>query len=126
LKIGQKLAIPSKKSNVQMAKAISSDSAIPKSTGSQVTHLVKVGDSPISIAKRYGVSVQALMQSNKITDPKKIRVNQKLVIPLAKLTAPVVVPAPTLSTPAVSSQSQDLKPAVSDEPLGYVKEVNNV
>lgn len=44
-------------------------------------HSVKSGETLSSIAKRYQVSVSALMKANKLKDPNKITVGQKLVIP---------------------------------------------
>ncbi len=44
-------------------------------------HRVRQGESPASIARRYGVSVRALMRENGIRNPRKLRVNTKLRIP---------------------------------------------
>jgi LysM repeat protein len=44
-------------------------------------HIVKNNETIYSIAISYGVSMDALMKLNNITDPKKLRVGQKLKIP---------------------------------------------
>jgi LysM repeat protein len=44
-------------------------------------HLVRAGDTLTTIAARYGVSVQALMEKNQITDANSLRVGQKLAVP---------------------------------------------
>jgi murein DD-endopeptidase MepM/ murein hydrolase activator NlpD len=44
-------------------------------------HTVKNNETVYSIAISYGVSIDALMKLNGITDPKKLRVGQKLKIP---------------------------------------------
>jgi len=44
-------------------------------------HAVRSGETLTTIAARYGVSVQALMEKNQITDPNSIREGQKLAIP---------------------------------------------
>ncbi|MDR1219020.1 MAG: M23 family metallopeptidase [Treponema sp.] len=44
-------------------------------------HTVKNNETVYSIAISYGVSIDALMKLNNITDPKKLRVGQKLKIP---------------------------------------------
>ena len=44
-------------------------------------HPVRAGETLTTIAARYGVSVQALMEKNQITDPNSIREGQKLAIP---------------------------------------------
>lgn len=49
------------------------------------THRVRRGDSPASIARRYGVSVNALMRANGIRNPRHLRVNTRLTIPGANI-----------------------------------------
>jgi LysM repeat protein len=44
-------------------------------------HTVKAGETLITIAARYGIGVQALMEKNQITDANSIRVGQKLALP---------------------------------------------
>jgi LysM repeat protein/D-ribose pyranose/furanose isomerase RbsD len=44
-------------------------------------HTVHAGETLTTIAARYGVSVQALMEKNQITDAKSLREGQKLAIP---------------------------------------------
>jgi len=48
---------------------------------SGVTYKVKQNDVLGSIASRHGVSVNALMRANNITDPKRLRIGQVLQIP---------------------------------------------
>ncbi len=45
------------------------------------THIVEPGDTLWQIATRYGVSLQALMNANRLTDANTIWAGQKLVIP---------------------------------------------
>jgi len=45
------------------------------------THIVKSGESPYTIAKKYGVKLDALLSANPNVDPKRLRVGQTLVIP---------------------------------------------
>ncbi len=44
-------------------------------------HVVAPGEYVSLIARRYGVSVQALLQANDLPDPNHIEVGQRLVIP---------------------------------------------
>ena len=44
-------------------------------------HVVRAGETLTTIAARYGISVQALMEKNQITDANSIREGQKLAIP---------------------------------------------
>jgi LysM repeat protein len=46
------------------------------------THMVKAGETPSLIAKRYGLKVQALMAANPRLDPRRLRVGQSLSIPV--------------------------------------------
>ena len=50
-------------------------------TGVQ-THKVIPGDTPTSIARRYAVSVESLLRVNPGLNPKRMRVNQNLTIPV--------------------------------------------
>jgi LysM repeat protein len=45
------------------------------------THTVKAGESPYSIAKKYGVKLNLLLAANPNVDPKRLRVGQMLTIP---------------------------------------------
>lgn len=44
-------------------------------------HVVQPGDNLTRIAERYGVTVDALMQANQMTNPNRIYPGQRLVIP---------------------------------------------
>jgi len=46
------------------------------------THKVNPGDTPTSIARRYAVSVESLLRVNPGLNPKRMRVNQNLTIPV--------------------------------------------
>jgi len=45
------------------------------------THVVRRGENLASIARRYGVSMQALVQANGLVDPNRLTVGQVLIIP---------------------------------------------
>jgi len=45
------------------------------------THIVKAGETPSMIARKYGVKVEALMAANPGLDPRRLRVGQALAIP---------------------------------------------
>ena len=46
------------------------------------THVVKSGEVLAEIAKRYGLSVQDIMEANGIRDPNVLRAGQPLTIPV--------------------------------------------
>ena len=50
-------------------------------TGTGNVYIIKSGDTLSQIATKYGTSIEALSKANNITDPSKIRVGQKLIIP---------------------------------------------
>jgi LysM repeat protein len=56
----------------------------------QIIYVVRTGDTLYSIARRFGVTVQAIVAANNISNPHRIYVGQRLVIP-----APGTVPTPT-------------------------------
>lgn len=110
LKVGQSLVIPGKsKTEIAKVEKPSGNKVLAKES-SRKTHSVKSGESLVSIAKHYGVTVQSLLQVNQINNPKKIRVNQKLLIPVSKV-------AQENSTPQKNQGEENLRPAASVEPL---------
>jgi LysM repeat protein len=44
-------------------------------------HVVKKGETLLAIAERYGVSIQALLEKNQISDPNTIQEGRRLIIP---------------------------------------------
>ncbi len=71
---GQKLIIPA----AGAAPVPATGTATPSATR---VHVVARGETLQGIARQYGVTVQALMSANQISNPNLIRVGQKLVIP---------------------------------------------
>ena len=61
-----------------------------------VVHVVQWGENLTSIATRYGVGIYAITEANRINNPNRIYVGQRLVIPLA--------PGPGSSVPADAVQ----------------------
>jgi LysM repeat protein len=57
--------------------------------------VVKKGDTLYEIARRFGVSLQALAAANGIADPKMIRPGQVLVIPQPGVTPPAATKTTT-------------------------------
>jgi LysM repeat protein len=56
---------------------------------------VQSGDTLYSIARRFGLSTQALAAANNIADPSHIWVGQRLIIPSGGAPAPVPTSSPT-------------------------------
>ncbi len=62
-------------------KAAPAAPAPARETQQQTIHVVVKGENPHSIARKYGVKYDELLRINKITDPTKLQIGQKLVIP---------------------------------------------
>lgn len=65
---GQKLIIPGV-------------TATPEPAAEVKKHVVQPGETMYGVAVQYGVTVQALMEANGLTDPNYLRVGQELIIP---------------------------------------------
>lgn len=92
----------------------STATATPELTPAQpVEHVVAVGENLTIIARRYGVSVQAIIEANHLSNPSNILVGQKLLIPGASgqastspatvATIPVLSPTPQPTLTAVAT-----------------------
>ena len=63
-----------------------------------ITHILQAGDTLIGLARKYGVTVQAIQEANGITDPRGLLVGQQIIIPTdpeARLNAGTPTPEPT-------------------------------
>lgn len=69
------------------------------SASSPLVHIVGWGDTLFSIANRYGTSVNAIMQANRLSNPNFIYIGQRLSIP----TGSVPVPPPSTGTYVVQA-----------------------
>jgi LysM repeat protein len=87
LMVGQKLTIPG---TAQPAPTPAPEPA-PAPT---MTHSVQSGDTLWKIAQRYGVTIQAIADANKIDPAVPLMIGQKLIIPGP---APAPVPTPTVT-----------------------------
>jgi LysM repeat protein len=112
LKVGQKIVIPAKTATT-LASATPTATAAPALGASVVSngetvHTIDIGESPATIAKKYGVSVSELMKANNITDPRRLQAGRTLRIPVAQpavAPAPVAAPAPAAVTATAPSAS---------------------
>ncbi len=70
----------------------------PTLTPTPIIHTIQSGETLIALAGRYGVSVQAIQETNGIIDPRALRIGQQLIIPGEaedRLDAGTPTPAPT-------------------------------
>lgn len=121
LREGQKLIIPGKsqtsvtaapRTTTTTAAKSPVTAATPKPGDDVVKHVVKSGEMLSTIAQRYGVKSADIAVANNISDPKKIRPGQELIIPgwqagSAKTPKPAPKPPaetkPIFSAPEVES-----------------------
>jgi peptidoglycan endopeptidase LytF len=127
IQVGQVLVIPA---GTDQGTTASGDSAI---SSDAVTITVQPGDTIGEIARNYDVTVRELMEVNAITDPRRVRVGQRLVIPgftsvesETEVTVdPVtttagsspVIEGPPPSEPVPASSSDDLDQLLSGDDL---------
>ncbi len=54
--------------------------SVSESSGG-IIHIVQPGETLLQIARRYGTTVEAIVEANNLSDPDNLTVNQELVIP---------------------------------------------
>ncbi len=93
IRIGQKLSV--KKSGATIA-AKKAKSAPASAKDGEISHKVKAGEFLGSIAAKYSVKVSDIKKRNKISDPRKLRAGQTIIIPVSsvKKSEASVAPAP--------------------------------
>jgi LysM repeat protein len=65
-------------------------------TPTPIIYTIRKGDTLLSIARQYGLTVRAIQEANGIDDPRRLHVGQEIAIPLAKgRTEPTIMPTPT-------------------------------
>lgn len=82
--------------------------------GEEEVYVVQAGDSLLAIAGRYGVSIEAIMDANNITNPDYVFSGQRLVIPragAAPTAAPTVAPQASPAATATPVAGQGLRVA---------------
>jgi len=105
LQIGQKLILPKSKQAVTTPQKITNGSS-----SSQSVYQIKKGDTFYHVARRFGVSMDALLALNPI-DPKFLQIGQKINIPTAA-SAPVNVKS-------ISGQNYSVKQILNSTLTAY-------
>ena len=76
--------------------ATPSTTPTPTATPTPVIYTIKKGDTLIPIARKFGVTVQQITEANGISDPRRLRIGQEIIIPVRPSeSGPTVVPTPT-------------------------------
>ncbi len=132
--IGQRLRIPSQQTTYQVTdrKRMAGEPLLANPEGNHFTHTIRPGENLGVLAKRYGVSVEQLAVWNKISDPRRLQVGQKLDIYDVRATtvaaataksseattiAPVAVKSrPQITTTQAPPASQAARPTTAKAP----------
>ncbi len=125
--IGQKLLLPEGSSapvNLPVQPVRTTTTTVASGQG---TYVVKSGDTPSGIARKFGVTTSALMAANGISDPRKMNVGKTLLIPQGG-TAPAPQPVPATSQPVQprsGSATTPVEPVISeptpDDPMSILE-----
>ena len=76
--------------------ATPSDTPTPTVTPTPIIYVIQKGDTLIPIARKFGITVQAIQEANGISDPRRLRIGQEIIIPPKEGTGePTAVPSPT-------------------------------
>ena len=119
IRVGQELLVPVEAPTPGTSpEALESPSAGGTPLPGRTTYVVQAGDSLSEIARRFGVSLEAIMEANDITDPDSIREGQELVVPggASSTETPGIGGPPT---PTVSSQFVYRAPILLGPPDGW-------
>jgi len=86
LKPGEMLNIPAAKPSTKTADTHKPDTSpkqadVPPTATTPGFYTVKKGDTPTSIAHKFGVTTEELLKANRIADPKKLQLGQTLKVP---------------------------------------------
>lgn len=98
----------------------------PRPTPLYRTYKVQRGDTLAGIAAYFGVSVEALVEANGITDPTALQAGQELIIPYppTPTPAPTVTPAPAatkaLEASATPTPAATISPLATPTPTAQV------
>lgn len=85
IRVGEVLIVPvgananTRAAPVSTGSAAETTAAPTQSAGTR-THTVKAGEYPARIARQYGMTASELLAMNSITDPRKLRIGQKLMV----------------------------------------------
>lgn len=87
--------------------------ATPTVTPTPIVYLVQSGDTLLAIAAKFGVSAEAIQEANGIVDPRRLQIEQELVIPRPEAD-PEQPPTPTPTPPPMTIRSLNFQ----QTPLG--------
>jgi murein DD-endopeptidase MepM/ murein hydrolase activator NlpD len=115
---GQRLVIPRYVSALSQTAAVHS----PAQATAGNTHVVKSGDTLMSVARRNGVTVTALSNANHIRPAAKLSVGDRLTIPAGGHPVVAAQPAPQVAQPRTVPEKTKIASAAPVQSVQVVKE----
>jgi uncharacterized protein YcbK (DUF882 family) len=114
------------RSSVGVCAAIFALSFTPRVARADVTHIVQKGHTIEAIAHRYRVSTKAIIDANRLADPKHLKPGQTLVIPGVENTKKKSALQDArdkrdVGTAAATSRAYTAEPEHSTEPRGHAE-----
>jgi LysM repeat protein/predicted nucleic acid-binding Zn ribbon protein len=100
IRVGDELIIPIPQAAAEGA----NENAVP----SVFNYTVLPGDTVVSLAIRFGTTVEAILKANNMGPNDFIRPNQKLIIPVEEVPAAVLASSNTAPAPSASSSNRQL------------------
>jgi murein DD-endopeptidase MepM/ murein hydrolase activator NlpD len=102
----------------QPATATATTMPTPESAATAAGNLyvIQPGDIPFEIARRFGISVDALLAANQITDPRRLQIGQQLIIPLPGTTPPATDAAVTATPQPMATPQPTTTPQATTNP----------
>lgn len=109
--VGNNAAVPAPTVGPRPAASSSSSSSAPVSAAAaDGIHVVRAGEYPATIARRYGMTTSELLAVNGITDPTKLQVGQRLKVSSGGSAANVDSRVETVVQPAAAARSASAQP----------------
>lgn len=125
LRVGQKLTIPGRGSSTTTAAALAPQPTAAVRARSDHAHTIQKGDTIALLAQRYGVTVAAIQQRNGISDPSRLQVGQRVLIPGASAGAGAAAPVGTASARQTERRSS-VHAVRSGETIGAIAQRHGV
>ena len=113
IRIGQKLVVKKSGAVAAAKKAENAPAKVaPANAEGEISHKVKAGEFLGLIASKYGVKVSAIKKRNNISDPRKIRAGQTIIIPAKAGAKAVTKPVEEKKDVVDSPKQEEKKPEV--------------
>jgi LysM repeat protein len=121
IRVGQAIAIPGTAAAPGPAPSVATPAAPASPAATTTVHVVQRGETLWVISARYGVTIGAIVDANRLADPSFIRTGQRLTIPTAG-SAPAAAPTPSTGLPPAMAALVAARSAARDLLLAAARE----